>query len=131
MTKNKHKWVHYEPSYPYVDYLDRDFSNFLKARTGEGYDGGETYVMDKEHNSICAYYDEACKKRKLEVCFDGNKPCKAIYKNSESYVYSRLNDCEQIIYLPNELKGKFKPPKFAAVEYVDFQKDFAKVWNSI
>ena len=131
VSKGKHKWVHYEPSYPYVDYLDRDFSNFLKARTGEGYDGGEVYERDKATNIISAYYDEKKKKRKLAVCFEDNKPYKVIYGQSECYVYSHLNDCEQVLYLPALVKNKLTPPQFLNAEYVDFQKDFTKVWCNL
>lgn len=128
IAKKKHEYVKYEPSYPYVDFLDRDFSNFLKARTGEGYDGGEVYEHDKEKGAIYAYTDEGKKKRKFALLFDGNKPYKMEYLTRESYVYSHMNDASETVYLPTSVRGRLTPPSFLNIEYVDFSKDYEALW---
>ena len=128
VSKKKHEYVKYEPSYPYVDFLDRDFSNFLKARTGEGYDGGEVYEHDRENGAIYAYTDESKKKKKFALCFDGNMPYKMEYLTRESYVYSHMNDAGETVYLPTAVRGRLTPPPFLNVEYVDFSKDYGMLW---
>lgn len=128
VSKKKHEYVKYEPSYPYVDFLDRDFSNFLKARTGKGYDGGEIYRHEKENHSICAYSDENGKKRKFALRFDGNKPSEMEYLTRESYVYSHINDANETVYIPTLVRGKLSPPSFLNIEYIDFSKDYDTLW---
>ncbi len=126
--EDKRKQGAYEPGYPYVDFLDRDFSNFLKARTGEGYDGGEVYEHDRENGAIYAYTDESKKKKKFALCFDGNMPYKMEYLTRESYVYSHMNDAGETVYLPTAVRGRLTPPPFLNVEYVDFSKDYGMLW---
>jgi len=128
--EDKRKQGAYEPGYPYVDFLDRDYSAYLKARGGIGYDGGETYTEDTVRGTLSAYFDEACKKHKLTLYMQDNKPYKTDYLNTESYVYSRLNDSTLTIYIPKALKGKVKVPQYVAAEYVE-ESDFRRVWEKL
>ena len=59
-----------------------------------------------------------------------NKPYKTDYLNTESYVYSRLNDSTLTIYIPKALKGKVKVPQYVAAEYVE-ESDFRRVWEKL
>lgn len=131
LLKNRHKWAAYEPSYPYVDFLDRDYSAFLKARTGESYDSGETYVGYPETEQIRAYYDDECKKQKFCLQLENGKPVKFHYKTDEVYVYSRLNEAEQTVFVPAALKGKISVPEHCNVEYADVKNNFKQLWDRL
>lgn len=131
LIKNRHKWAIYQPSYPYVDFLDRDYSNFLKARTGEGYDGGESYVSYPEEERIKAFYDEQCKKQKFSLTLQEGVPYKMEYKMQEVYIYSRINDAAQPVYIPSALKGKITPPTYLNVQYADVKDNFKQLWDKI
>lgn len=130
LIKNRHKWAYYEPSYPYADFLDRDYSGFLKARTGEGYEGGESYAYSGD-DEIKAFYDDECKKVKFSLKVEDNKPYRMEYKGQEIYVYSKLNQAGQTVFIPSALKGKVTPPPYLNVRYVDVKDDFKKLWEQI
>ncbi len=128
VLKERHEYTKYEPSYPYVDFLDRDYRSYLKARGGSAYDADEYYFEDKDAETISVYNDEKKKKHKFTLYLQDKKPYKMQYAMAETFVYARMNDGAVTLYLPSLLKGKLTPPSYLDVEYVDGLRD---VWEKI
>lgn len=130
VLKQRHDYTKYEPSYPYVDFLDRDFRAFLKSRGGGDYDVDEFYFEDEKTETISVYSDEKKKKNKFTLYLQEKRPYKMEYKNLESFVYSRMNDGDLALFVPLLLKGKLSTPDYLKVEYFD-GSSFRDVWERI
>lgn len=126
--ESKHDHTHYEPSFPYVDFFDKDFSAFCKSRGGEGYDPQLTCRFSVKTECVVAENSE--KTEKFSVFFEGGTLKRMDYRGTESYHYLKLNDSAQTVYMPCALKSKIKIPEFLNVEYTD-EKDFATVWEKL
>lgn len=128
-TEKKHGFSPYRPMYPYMDFFDRDYSAYLKARTGRGYEGGE--VCDRnERGELCAYFDSSRKKRKFALKTENGIPEEMDYLSSEKYIYRNVNEPQPRVYIPNALKKKIKISDAVKAEYYS-DEESKSVWQKV
>ena len=119
----------YAPLFPYVDFFDTNYKSYLKSHGGMKYEPEEIYKSDKENGTLAAYIDEG-KRHKYTLFLESGKPTRMDYDYSERFLYSRVNEWDQTVYIPAKMRTKIKIPKYLNVEFVQID-NFKELWAKI